>query len=250
MTQTPSDDYSSIFNSLKQDILESQLRVATEVSSQLLSLYWRIGKVLSTQVTKESWGSKPLKKLSSDLTSTFPGSSGFSERNLKFMRQFFENYPGGIWETAVSQLPWGHNILLIQKFDDPTEREWYAKQTAKHGWSRAVLSHQIQSGLFHRQGKAITNFERVLPSPGSDLAQQTLKDPYNFSFLAMEQDFREAELEQGLMNHVRKFLLELGEGFALLGQQYKVEIDGDAYYLDLLFYHVGLRCYIVVELKG
>lgn len=166
------------------------------------------------------------------------------------MRQFAEAYPDSIRETAVSQIPWGHNIMLLQRVDTLQKRLWYAQQTIENGWSRDMLASWIKSDLFSRQGKAVNNFKKTLPELQSDLAEQTLKDPYNFSFLALDKKYREQELEQGLVDHIQKFLMELGQGFAFIGRQHRFEVSGKEYSIDLLFYHVKLRCYVVVELKA
>ncbi len=196
------------------------------------------------------WGTKVVQKLSKDICHSFPDISGFSYRNFYFMKQFAESYPEGISETAVSQIPWGHNIILLQKIDTPQKRFWYAEQTIENGWSRSMLVNWIESSLFSRQGKSINNFQKTLPEPQSDLAEQTLKDPYNFSFLSLDKKFREKDLEQGLVDHIQKFLLKLGTGFAFVKRQQRLEISGKEYIIDLLFYHLKLRCYVVVELKA
>jgi predicted nuclease of restriction endonuclease-like (RecB) superfamily len=202
--------------------------------------------------------------LGDDLQKAFPGESGFSRTNVYRMRALFLAYQGAekivpqlvgqISETglplAIAELPWGQNVVLIEQIKDLRERLWYARATFEHGWSRGVLAHWIESDLYKRQGKAQTNFEKTLPAPQSDLARETLKDPYKFSFLTIAEDAEERELERGLVAHIRQFLIELGAGFAFLGQQYRLEVGGEDYYLDLLFYHVKLRCYIVIDLKS
>jgi len=189
-------------------------------------------------------------QLAADLQREFPDVKGFSPRNLRYMRSFAEAWPEeAILQQAAAKIPWFHNCILLDKLQDPHERLWYIQQTIEHGWSRNILVHQIESRLYQRQGKAVTNFERALPSPQSDLAHQLLKDPYNFEFLTLEADAEERLLEKGLIDHIRQFLLELGTGFAFLGSQYHIEFDDEDYFLDLLFYHVKLRCYIVIDLK-
>jgi predicted nuclease of restriction endonuclease-like (RecB) superfamily len=205
---------------------------------------------LSTKILESGWGTKVIERLSKDICNSFPDISGFSYRNFYFMKQFAESYPEDISETAVSQIPWGRNIALLQKINHPQERLWYAEQTIENGWSRSMLINWIESDLFSRQGKAITNFQNTLPEPQSDLAEQTLKDPYNFSFLALDKKFREKELEQGLVDHIQTFLLELGTGFAFVKRQQRLEVSGKEYVIDLLFYHLKLRCYVIVELKA
>lgn len=243
-------DYTSVLEQIKSDVQQSQLRAAQSVTKELIMFYWRTGKTLSERVSEEKWGAKTLERLSKDLLSSFPDISGFSFRNLKYMLQFARTYTDANWAAAVAQIPWGHNIVLLDKVSTIEERLWYAQQTVENGWSRSVLGMWIESDLYSRQGKAITNFKDTIPSLQSDLAEQTLKDPYNFQFLSLEKKFREKELEQGLVDHIQKFLLELGEGFAFVGRQFKIEVSGKEHFLDLLFFHLKLRCYIVVELKA
>lgn len=176
---------------------------------------------------------------------------GFSPRNLKYMRSFAEAWPDEqIVQQAVAQLPWGHNVRLLDRIDGHAERLWYARQAIEHGWSRAILEAQIESGLHKRAGKALTNFKATLPPPHSDLAQQTLKDPYVFDFLTLGPEAQERDLERGLLEHVRDFLLELGVGFAFVGSQVHLEVGGEDFYVDLLFFHLRLRCFVVIELKA
>ncbi len=179
---------------------------------------------------------------------------GLSRSNLMSMRAFALSWPdfisNPIVQQAVGQIPWGHNILLIQKLEEPKQRLWYASEVVKHGWSRAVLAHQVESGLLERSGCAVNNFEMTLPQPNSELAVQTLKDPYNFDFLDLNAEAKERDIENALMKHITAFLLELGSGFALVGQQYNLNVGGDDFFIDLLFYHLNLRCYVVIELKA
>lgn len=189
-------------------------------------------------------------RLATDLSHAFPEAQGFSPRNLKYMRAFAEAWPDeSIVQQVAAQIPWFHNCVLLDKVKEPDERLWYVRHTIQHGWSRNVLVHQIESGLYHRQGKALTNFDRTLPAPQSELAQQILKDPYNFDFLTLGSDAQERELERGLLEHVRAFLLELGVGFAFVGSQYLLEVGGEEFRIDLLFYHLKLRCHVVIDLK-
>jgi predicted nuclease of restriction endonuclease-like (RecB) superfamily len=216
-----------------------------------------------------------VERLAEDLQKEFPGTAGFSPQNVWFMRSFYLAWPAmpqklsqvvresktailsqPVRESAasappapISELPWGHNRLLLTKLEAPAIRLWYAHKVIEHGWSRAVLTHHIETQLHKREGKAVTNFQRTLPPPQSDLAEQTLKDPYNFDFLTIRSDAHERDLEQGLLDHIQTFLLELGVGFAFVGRQYHMEISGQDYYLDLLFYHLRLRCYVVIDLK-
>lgn len=242
--------YAKLLQQIKTDIQQAQLRATLSVTKELTLLYWRIGKTLSAKIEQEGWGAKTITKLAKDLAAAFPGVAGFSLRNLHYMRKFAESYGEENYATVVAQIPWGHNIALLEKLGDLQERLWYAQEAIKNGWSRSVLGIWIESNLYQRQGKAITNFKHTLPDPRSDLAEQALKDPYNFSFLTLDGKFREKELEQGLIDHIQKFLLELGHGFAFMGRQYHLEVGGKDYYIDLLFYHVKLRCFVVVELKA
>ncbi|NGX54503.1 MAG: hypothetical protein KR126chlam2_00114 [Chlamydiae bacterium] len=242
--------YAPFLEKIKTDIHRAQLSAFLSVTKELTFLYWRIGRMLSQKSSEEGWGAKTIGRLAKDLGSSFPGVGGLSLRNLQYMRRFANCYPELNCATAVAQIPWGHNIILLEKLEGFERRVWYAKKTIENGWSRRVLTSWIESDLYSRQGKAITNFETTLPKPLSELAQQTLKDPYNFDFLALDKDYREKELEQGLMNHLQKFLLELGQGFAFVGRQVPLSVGEKDYYLDLLFYHLKLRCYMVIELKA
>lgn len=247
--------YSSLVEQLKKKIQHSQLKAALAVNSELIQLYWEIGKAIVEKQEQEGWGAQVIEKLGKDLQNAFPSMQGFSRTNISRMRSFYLTYAivpqavGQINTLPMAQIPWGHNVLLIEKVKILEERLWYAKQTIQHGLSRSALEDWIKSKAYKRHGKAITNFKQQLPDPQSRLAQETLKDPYNFDFLTLEQGFRELELEQGLVDHIQKLLLELGKGFAFLARQYHLEIAGQDYYLDLLFYHIQLRCYCIVELK-
>ena len=244
------ESYIGFLRSVKEDIHKSQLSAATTVTKELVALYWRIGKRLSEKVQNEGWGGKVFEKISCDIARLFPGLKGFSKRNLQYMRKFHEFYPNGICATAVAQIPWGHNMLLLNDSLSNSAKLWYANQTLENGWSRNVLSHWIDSDLYARQGEAITNFQETLPAPQSDLAEQVLKDPYNFGFLGLDQKYREEELEKGLTDHIQQFLVELGQGFAFVGRQKTITVGDSEYSIDLLFYHLKLRCYVVIELKA
>ena len=236
---------------LKADIQQTQLKAALSVTKELTMLYWRIGKALLKKSSQEGWGAKTLERLANDLLTEFPDSKGFSLRNLQYMRKFAESYTSENCAAAAAQIPWGHNMLLLDKIpQDSAKRAWYAEQAIENGWSRSMLEIWIQSNLYGRKGKAVTNFKQTLPSPHSDMAEQAIKDPYNFGFLALDKKHREKDLEQGLMSHLQKFLLELGEGFAFIGRQYRIKIEGEDHCIDLLFYHIKLRCYFIVELKA
>jgi predicted nuclease of restriction endonuclease-like (RecB) superfamily len=249
--QTAFPGYDRLLLKVKERVRTVQIRAALAVNSELVLLYWQIGSDISRQMREQGWGAKFVDQLSADLRREFPEMKGFSPRNLRYMRSFAEAWADeAILQEALAKITWYHNIALIEKVSTPDERLWYASQTILHGWSRNVLVHQIESKLYQRQGKAITNFERVLPVPQSDLAHQLLKDPYNFEFLTLQQNAEERLLEKGLLDHIRQFLLELGTGFAFLGSQYHLEFDDEDYFLDLLFYHVKLRCYIIIDLKS
>ena len=242
--------YGALLEDLKARIRTAQVRAALAVNRELVLLYWQIGREILARQREAGWGAKVVERLAVDLRREFPEMTGFSARNLKYMRAFAEAYPDEPFvQQPVAQIPWGHNIALLDKVKEPAEREWYARKTIEHGWSRNVLVHQIESGLHRRQGQAVTNFERTLPAPQSDLACELIKDPYHFDFLQLGEEARERELERGLLLHLRDFLLELGVGFAFVGSQYHLEVGGQDYYLDLLFYHLRLRCHVVIELK-
>ncbi|WP_085027878.1 PDDEXK nuclease domain-containing protein [Ensifer aridi] len=245
-----SDGYASLLAELKDRIRTARLKAAVAVNRELILLYWSIGREILARQIAEGWGARVIDRLAADLRRDFPEMTGLSPRNLKYMRAFAEAFPDEqIVQQLVAQLPWGHNVKLIEALKSSEERLWYARQAVEHGWSRNVLAHQIESGLYQRQGKALTNFARTLPAPQSDLAQELIKDPYSFDFLALGPAMSERELEQGLLEHLRSLILELGKGFAFVGSQHHLEVGGQDYYLDLLFYHLRLRCFVVVELK-
>jgi predicted nuclease of restriction endonuclease-like (RecB) superfamily len=244
------DGYTALLRDLKERIQTARLRAASTVNQELILLYWSIGRDILARQSAEGWGARVIDRLAIDLRRDFPDMTGLSARNLKYMRAFAEAYPDElIVQQVVARLPWGHNVRLMEAIKDEKERLWYARQAAEHGWSRNVLAHQIDTGLFARQGRAVTNFARTLPAPQSDLAQEMMKDPYSFDFLSLGSQVSERELERGLMDHLRDLILELGKGFAFVGSQYHIEVGGQDYYLDLLFYHLRLRCFVVVELK-
>lgn len=244
------EGYQDFVHDLKARIAGAQTRAALAVNSELVLLYWNIGRAILTQQNNHGWGSKIIDQLSKDLKHEFPEMKGFSPRNLKYMRAFATAWPElSIVQELLAQLTWYHNISLIEKVEQTSTREWYAKAAIKNGWSRNVLVHQIESGLHLRSGKAISNFEHTLPAPQSELARQILKDPYNFDFLTLNDEAHEHDLERGLLEHIRQFMLELGVGFAFVGSQHHLEVGGEDFYIDLLFYHLHLRCFIVVDLK-
>lgn len=242
--------YRDLLASLKTQIRTARVRAALAVNRELVLLYWRVGKEILTRQQQEGWGTRVIERLAIDLRAEFSDMQGLSPRNLKYMRSFAEAWPDEvIVQAPLAQLSWYHNLALLEKVKDPVQRLWYAEQTVRNGWSRNVLVMQIESGLYRRQGHAVTNFHATLPEPESDLAQQLLKDPYTFDFLTLAQGARERELESGLLVHLRDFLLELGTGFAFVGSQVALEVAGEDFKLDLLFYHLKLRCFVVIDLK-
>jgi len=244
------ENYDDFLRDLKERIRSAQVRAALSVNRELVLLYWQLGRDILTRQRQQGWGAKVITKLSKDLRQAFPEMKGFSRTNLLYMRAFAEAYPDEqIVQAVLGQITWYHNIALLDKLKSLEERLWYAQKTVEHAWSRNVLVHQIETGLHRRLGAALTNFDRTLPKPQSDLAQQLLKDPYNFDFLSIGEEAQERDLERALVNHIRDFLLELGVGFAFVGSQYHLEVEGDDYYIDLLFYHLRLRCYVVIDLK-
>lgn len=266
--------YPSFLEDLKARIRAAQVKVALAANEELIRLYWDIGKAIVERQRAEGWGKAIVDRLASDLQEAFPGIAGFSPSNIWRMRAFYlawteevlahaarelggpdlaqvaRELDGRHLPRAAAEIPWFHNVILLEKLKDPATRLWYALITLEHGWSRAVLVHQIETGLHERQGKAVTNFRRTLPPPQSDLAQQALKDPYVFDFLSLSESAAERELQRSLVEHIRTFLLELGVGFAFVGSQYHLEVEEEDFYVDLLFYHLRLRCFVVVDLKS
>lgn len=244
------DNYNITLEQIKQSIQQSQRKAILSVNQTLVELYWEIGKQILQQQKKEGWGTKVIQQLSKDLKETFPTMKGLSERNLKYMRQFAQTYANfEIVQQVVAQIPWGHNCLIMNKLETENARLWYAQKTIENGWSRNVLAHQIELGLYERQGNVISNFAETLPAPQSDLVQKALKDSYIFDFLTIEEKTKEIEIEQQLVENISKFLLELGSGFAFVAQQYHIEVATNDYYIDLLFYHTRLHCYVAIDLK-
>lgn len=243
-------DYINLLTNIKKRVMKSQVKAGLSVNQELVLLYWHIGKKLVEKQERSGWGSKVIERLSNDLQRSYPDMKGFSTRNLFHMRSFAQTYPNKeIVKQLASQIPWYHNIRLLQLIKDEEKRLWYIQKTIENGWSRNVLVHQIESDLYNRQGRALTNFENTLPAPQSDLAKQMLKDPYIFDFLTLEDKVVERQLERALVKHIRDFLLELGVGFAFVGSQYHLEVGDDDFYIDLLFYHLKLRSYVVIDLK-
>ncbi len=272
-------EYKKWIEKLKQKFQKAQIKASIQVNSTLLEFYWNLGEEIIQKQKNSTWGSGFLKQLSADLISEFPDVKGFSYRNLKYMKQWYLFWTKG--QQLVSQIdnpkekgqqvvaklekqnldtkqivlqlfqiPWGHNIVIVQKCKDTQEALFYVNNTIKYGISRSVLIHQIETKLYEREGKAITNFSNTLPPAQSDLAKEILKDPYNFDFLTLTKDYKEKELEDALCTNMTNFLLELGNGFAFVGRQYKLDVDGEEFKIDLLFYHLKLRCYVVIELKA
>ncbi|MFM2448878.1 MAG: hypothetical protein RIS44_1328 [Pseudomonadota bacterium] len=247
-------NYRAWLGDLKARFRQVQLKAAVAVNTELLQFYWALGADIVARQAEQSWGSGFLEKLSQDLMQEFPEMKGFSKRNLELIRQWYRYWTSdaAIAKQAVAQLasiPWGHNLAIISKCHSHTEALYYVQQTQSHGWSRAVLTHQIESGLWQREGKALSNFAQTLPPSQSDLAAQVLKDPYVFDFLSLTPEHTERELERGLIEHITQFLLELGAGFAYMGRQVPLQVGEREFFLDLLFYHARLHCYVVVELK-
>lgn len=280
--------YSELLDALKQRVQQAQTRAALSVNRELIQLYWEIGREIVMRQEHEGWGKSVVDRLARDIQTAFPGIGGFSPSNVWRMRSLFlawrgvtlilaqpvrepgksrkvaqpvrdlaaDNLSQAVTESGettppphVAGIPWGHNIVLVEKLADNNQRLWYAQKTLEHGWSRAVLTVQIESGLFDRQGGAVSNFAATLPAPQSDLAQQTLKDPYLFDFLTLHDEAIERDLEDGLVGHIQRFLIELGAGFAFVGRQVPLSVSDDDFYIDLLFYHLTLRCFVVIDLK-
>lgn len=256
ITEASSKEYAKTLANIKKQIEEAQLRAMLSVNRELIKLYWFIGQTIAQKQQEDGWGSKVIEKLAEDLQNEFPGIAGFSRTNIFRMRLFYKEYVTvSAWSKQLENSPifnisWWHNVILLTQLKDNEQRVWYAQQVLKNGWSSRTLEAQIKSNLYCREGKAVTNFRLTLPDPHSAMAQQTFKDPYVFDFLTLQDDHLEHDLEQGLIDNVQKLLLEMGKGFALIGRQYHLEVDATDYYIDLLFYHVKLKCYVVVELKA
>ena len=281
-------DYLKILQGLKEKIIQTRQRVSLSANAQLLSLYWEIGKTIAVMESEQGWGAKTIEKLSIDLKTDFPEMKGLSPRNLRYMRDFSNAYPQftlsassvellqqpaaktqktdkqtgiilqqpaakldvtSITNLELAQIPWSDHQVLLDKVKDSEVRAFYIQQTIKNGWSRNVLVQQISGKLFQRQGKALSNFELTLPNPQSDLATETLKNPYLFDFLNLDAEAKEREVEAALIQHIRKFLLELGRGFAYVGNQFNLNVAGDDFFTDLLFFNFHMNCFVVFELK-
>ncbi len=259
MTLASNSDFKKWVSQLKNNIRTAQIRAAVKVNTEMLHLYWHMGADICEKQKSASWGDGWLKELSRELMTEFPDMKGFSHRNLKYIRQWYQFYNehnifgqqpvAQISEDVFFSVPWGHHLYIITQCKDVDKAIFYLNKTVEHGWSRAVLLNFLDTDLYERQGKAVNNFGRLLAEPQSDLAAQTLKDPYNFDFLTIDGEYRERELENGLMQNITRFLLELGTGFAFIGRQVPLVVGDETVYPDLLFYHLELRCYVVVELK-
>lgn len=244
--------YKHWLESIKHKIKTTQLKMAVSVNTQLIELYWQLAEEIVEKQNNSKWGTGVLEQLSVDLKLSFPDINGFSRRNLYAIRQWYLFYSKEFEfvPQAVAQIPWGHNRLIITKIKNIEEALFYSKATLKNNWSRDNLEVAIKNNYFEAKGKSISNFKRTLPEPQSELAQETLKSPYNFDFLGLEQDALEREIESGMIKHITQFLIELGKGFAFVGRQYQIVVSDNEYYIDLLFYHLQLRCYVVIELKS
>ena len=267
------NNYVAIIAQIKTEIETARIKAALSVNRHLITVYWKIGNIIRQQQNMEGWGTKVIERLSNDLRKEFPDMKGMSVRNLKYMKAFSEAYPLIVqqpvaqlenvtvkvpaaqpeefefMQQAVAQIPWGQNIVILDRIKEYKERLFYAQKTFENNWSRNVLVHQIESDLYNRQGKAVSNFHATLPKPHSDFAREMLKDPYKFDFLNLSEKYFEKDLEDALVTHITRFLLELGAGFSYTGRQYHMEIGDEDFYIDLLFYHLKLRCYVVIELK-
>jgi len=254
MAELTLSEYQNWLTELKAKIRATQLRAALAVNHELLALYWELGKTISTKLSLENWGASVVEKAAQDLQKAFPDQKGFSRSNLFSMLKWYEFYSSSSLDSEkvqqlVGQIPWGHNVLIITKSKKVEEALFYCAKTLENGWSRAVLTHQIELGLYERTGKAITNFGSTLSESYSELATETLKDPYKFDFLMLQEKAVEKDIEQQLVENITAFLLELGSGFSFVGRQVLVKVDDQDFYVDLLFYHIKLKCYVVIELK-
>ena len=260
MSKLNNTDYQLWLKTIKSKIRSAQVKAALSVNQELILFYWELGRMITEKQAASQWGNKLIEQLAIDLKKEFSGMAGFSRTNLYAMRKFYQYFSSvnfqkevgdiAIVQQLVGRLPWGHLSLLLSKVKATKEVLFYLQQTLENHWSRDVLALQIKTNLYERQGKALTNFDTALPSPQSDLAQQTIKDPYIFDFLTLSKPYKERDIEDQLVRHITQFLLELGKGFAFIGRQYHLEIGGSDYYLDLLFYHVILKCYVVIDLKN
>jgi predicted nuclease of restriction endonuclease-like (RecB) superfamily len=247
----PPGGYADWLADLKTRIHSAQQRAALKVNRELVLLYWQIGRDILERQVKQGWGAKVIERLAHDLRAAFPDMKGFSPRNLKYMRAFAEAWPDNEFVQGVlAQLPWYHQLALLDKVRIVAERRWYAAKAIENNWSRNVMVLQIETRLYERTGSATTNFEAQLPKQHSDLACESLKDPYRLDFLGLGENAEERAIESAIVQHITQFLIELGAGFAYVGRQVQIEVGGDDFFIDLLFYHLKLRCYVVIELKA
>lgn len=245
------DGYNIWLRELKERIYTAQQRAILAVNRELVLLYWQIGRDILDRQAEQGWGAKVIDRLAHDLRNSFPNMKGFSPRNLKYMRTFAHTWTDVEFvQEVLAQLPWYHQLALLDKLDNNEKRIWYAQKAIENNWSRNVLVMQIETRLIERQGHAVSNFEQRLPKPNSDLARESIKDPYRFDFLGLTEEAQEREIEGALMKHVTQFLLELGAGFAFVGRQVLIQVGEEEFFIDLLFYHLKLRCYVVIELKA
>lgn len=243
-------DYEAFLNTLKERIRIARHKASLAVNQELILLYWEIGQAILDQQQQEGWGARVIDRLAKDIKSEFPTLRGFSARSLAYMRGFAEAFSElEIVQTVFAQIPWSHTTLLLDKVKDKEQRLWYARAAIENGWSRAILQAQIDTNLYDRQGHALTNFKTTLPKADSELAQQLLKSEYSLEFLQIDPNYKERDLEQALIRHMRDFLLELGMGFAFVGNQYRLEVAEEEFFIDLLFYHIHLKRYVVIEIK-
>ena len=250
MHQPAAQLYERFIAGIKQHIRTAQIKVALAANAELVLHYWEIGRDILASQKHEGWGTKVIDRLAADLHQEFPTLSGYSARNLKYMRAFVEAWPDrSIVQRLVAQLPWGHHCVLLDRVKDAKTREFYIRKTVEHGWSRSVLVHQLDTQLHKRAGKALTNFALTLPPEQSDLAREMIKDPFIFKPAPLDESAHERALEKALLARLKDFLIELGTGFAYVGNQYRLEVDGEEFFLDLLFYHTKLHCYVVIDLK-
>ena len=245
-----SDAYLKFIDEVKSEIQKQRISVVLNANSSMICLYWNIGRGILKKQEEEGWGAKIIDRMAKDLKDAFPEMSGFSPRNIKYMRKFAESWPDfEIVQRVVAQIPWRTNISLMDKLKDEESRIWYAYKVIENGWSKTILDLQIESRLMERSGRSVNNFSEALPPADSDMVNQAFKDPYLFDFLGTDMPRREIEIERQLTEHIQSFLLELGQGFAFVGRQVHLEVGGDDFYLDLLFYHLKLRCFVVIERK-
>jgi predicted nuclease of restriction endonuclease-like (RecB) superfamily len=248
---SPPDGYAAWLAELKGRIHTAQQRATLAVNQELMLLYWHIGRDILARQAQQGWGTKVIERLALDLRAAFPDMKGLSLRNLKYMRAFAQAWPElAFVQQAAALLPWGHNLVLLDRLNTLEDRCWYATKAVAQNWSRNALNIHIETKLLERSGTAITNFATSLPQPQSDLARESIKDPYRFDFLGLTEESQERAIEGALVKHVTEFLLELGAGFAFVGRQVLLDVGGDEFFIDLLFYHLKLRCYVVIELKG